>query len=181
MNKQSERFKAKQTLIEGVFVIERRLYIDDRGSFSRLLCEEEMSDLNLNSSITQANISKTDKVGTIRGMHFQEGPAAEDKYIICLKGSVFDVALDVRDDSKTYLKWDSIVLSANEDKMIYIPKGVAHGFQALEQDCWLLYLHTSSYAPEFENGVNPLDPKIAVNWPISEFSMSDKDRNREYI
>jgi len=181
MKKETERFKVKKTLVEGVYVIDRKLYCDERGSFSRLLCQGEMKELNLNSSIAQINISKTDKTGTIRGMHYQEEPDEEDKYIICLKGSVFDVALDIRKDSKTYLKWDSVILSADTNEMIYIPKGVAHGFQTLEEDCWLLYLHTASYSPNSENGLNPLDSKLNIKWPKSEINMSRKDMKREYI
>jgi dTDP-4-dehydrorhamnose 3,5-epimerase len=181
MPNETDRFKVEKTLVSGVYIINRKLYFDDRGSFSRLLCQGEMKDLNLNNSISQINISKTEKVGTIRGMHYQKEPAAEDKYIVCLKGSVYDVALDVRKNSESYLRWDSVILSANEDKMIYIPKGVAHGFQCLEQDTWLLYLHTASYSPEFERGLNPLDPKLDIKWPKSEFNMSGKDLNREYI
>jgi dTDP-4-dehydrorhamnose 3,5-epimerase len=181
MKKKTERFQVLDSLIDGVFVLDRNLYFDHRGSFSRLLCEDEMMELDLNAAIAQINISKTDEIGTIRGMHYQEGLAAEDKYVICLKGSVFDVAIDTREDSKTYLKWDGVTLSANENKMIYIPKGVAHGFQALEKDCWLLYLHTEKYTPKAEMGLNPLDPKLAIKWPISKFIMSDKDLNRKYI
>tara|TARA_B110000008_G_C16965264_1_gene561712 strand:- start:916 stop:1461 length:546 start_codon:yes stop_codon:yes gene_type:complete len=181
MKKKTERFQVLNTIIDGVFILDRNLYCDHRGSFSRLLCEDEMGELNLNASISQINISKTDQIGTIRGMHFQSGAAAEDKYVICLKGSVFDVALDIRKDSKTYLKWDGVTLSATENKMIYIPKGVAHGFQALENDCWLLYLHTEKYSPKAEMGHNPLDPRLSIKWPISNFEMSDKDLNRKYI
>jgi dTDP-4-dehydrorhamnose 3,5-epimerase len=181
MQNKTERFKANKTKISGVFVLNRKLFYDDRGSFSRLLCNKEMKDLNISSSIEQINISKTTNTGTIRGMHYQTDPDEEDKYVICLKGSVFDVALDVRKESQTYLQWDSVLLSADSNKMIYIPKGVAHGFQALEPNCWLLYLHTASYSPESENGLNPLDPELAINWPISEINMSKKDSDRKYI
>ncbi len=181
MKNKTERFKSNKTLVDGVFVIDRKLYFDDRGSFSRILCQDEMTDLNLNVSIKQVNISKTEKSGTVRGMHYQEYPSSEDKYIVCLKGSVFDVALDVRDGSNTYLKWDGITLSSDDNKMIYIPKGVAHGFQSLEDDSWLLYLHTEKYAPESEMGLNPLDPKLNIAWPKSVVSISDKDINRKYL
>ena len=181
MKKKTERFQIIETLLDGVFVLDRNLYFDHRGSFSRLLCEDEMMELNLNASITQINISKTDEIGTIRGMHYQEGLAAEDKYVICLKGSVFDIALDIREDSKTYLKWDGVTLSASENKMIYIPKGVAHGFQTLEEDSWLLYLHTEKYTPGAEKGLNPLDPKLNIKWPKSVVNMSEKDLSREYL
>ena len=181
MKTETERFNANKTLIKDVFVIDRKLYCDDRGSFSRLLCQDEMKELNLNSYISQINISKTDKAGTIRGMHYQEDPVSEDKYVICLKGSVFDVALDVRKHSRTYLRWDGVVLSASENKMIYLPKGVAHGFQTLEEDSWLLYLHTAKYVPEAENGLNPLDPKLNIKWPKPVVNMSAKDLSREYL
>ncbi len=181
MKTKTEKFKINSTLINGLYILDRRIYTDNRGSFSRILCQGEMKDLNLNSDIKQINLSKTIKSGTIRGMHYQEQPASEDKYIICIKGSVFDVALDVREDSSTHLKWDSVVLSSSDNKMIYIPKGVAHGFQSLEDESWLLYLHTENHTPQSEMGLNPLDPKLNIKWPKPVSVISDKDLNREKL
>jgi len=175
------RFKSKDTLIDGVKILDRNLFVDDRGSFSRLFCQQDMTLLQFEASINQVNISKTKEKGTIRGMHFQRGVAAEDKYIVCLKGSVFDVCVDIRPGSAGYLKWDSIVLTATENKMIYIPKGIAHGFQALEDDCWLLYFHTNAYVPSMEAGLNPLDKKLDINWPLPVDLVSQKDLKREML
>jgi dTDP-4-dehydrorhamnose 3,5-epimerase len=177
----TERFEIYNTSINGVSIIDRKVFKDDRGKFSRLFCQSEMLELNLGVSIAQVNISKTDKKGTIRGMHYQDGNFAEDKYIMCLKGSVFDVAVDVRSDSETFLEWDSAILSSEEDKVMYIPKGVAHGFQALEDDCWLLYFHTEKYQPKSESGLNPLDPRLAIDWPLSVENISEKDKNRKSL
>jgi dTDP-4-dehydrorhamnose 3,5-epimerase len=177
----TDRFEIYESFINGVSIINRKIFEDNRGSFSRLFCEREMLELDLGISISQVNISKTDKKGTVRGMHFQDGEFAEDKYIICLKGSIFDVAVDVRSDSKTFLKWDSAILSSKEDKMIFIPKGVAHGFQTLEDDCWLVYLHTEKYQQNSESGLNPTDPRLAIDWPLSVEIISEKDKNRNFL
>jgi dTDP-4-dehydrorhamnose 3,5-epimerase len=177
----TERFKKNESFINGVSIINRKVFRDNRGKFSRLFCETEMLELELGVSISQVNISKTDKKGTVRGMHYQDGVFAEDKFIICLKGSIFDVAVDVRSDSETFLKWDSSILSSREDKMIFIPKGVAHGFQALEDDCWLLYLHTEKYQQNSEAGLNPEDPRLAIDWPLPVEIISEKDKNRNFL
>ena len=118
------------------------------------------------------------KKNVLRGLH---GDRKTWKLISCPYGKFFMVVVDLNKKSKTYLKWDGVTLSASENKMIYIPKGVAHGFQTLEEDSWLLYLHTEKYTPGAEKGLNPLDPKLNIKWPKSVVNMSEKDLSREYL
>ena len=131
--------------------------------------------------IAQVNYTKTIKKGTIRGFHFQHPPYAEHKYIKCTKGKVYDVALDLRKDSPTFLSTYPQILSQDNCISFLLPPGVAHGFQALTDDVELLYLHSEPYNSDFDDGVNPLDPLLNIDWPYQEISLSKKDNNREFI
>ena len=141
----------------------------------RLFCRNELQSILQSKNIVQINHSLTRQKGAIRGMHFQYSPKAEAKIVKCLRGSVFDVIIDLRKDAPTFLKWNGEVLSAENMKMIYIPEGFAHGFQTLEENCELLYLHTEFYSPEHEGGVCYDDPKIGIKWPLEPTEISDKD------
>ena len=167
------------TPIKGVNLIKRKLHEDNRGSFARIYCNEELKKLD--KSICQINFSQTRLKGTIRGMHFQLKPFSEEKIITCLNGSVFDVVVDLRYGSPTFLQWHAEILSSENNNSLLIPEGCAHGFQALENDCKLLYLHTELYNPDFEGSLNVMDPMIGINWPIPFSEISDKDANQPFI
>ena len=172
----SQYFKFLKSKIEGLFTIERSLIEDDRGFFSRFFCEEEFTKLGFTQSVKQMNHTLTKKKGSIRGMHFQKPPYEEIKIVSCIKGKVFDVAVDIRKDSPTFLHWHGEELSADNRSSLYIPAGFAHGFQALTDNCELFYIHSEAYQPEAEAALNAFDPKINISWPISVSEMSIRDR-----
>ena len=156
------------TTIPGVLIAETRLQVDHRGVFARLYCESELAGIIGNRHIVQINHSRTAAVGAIRGMHFQHPPHAEMKLVRCLKGRVWDVAVDLRADSPTFLKWHAEELTPENARMLVIPHGCAHGFQVLEPESELLYLHTACYAPEAEGGVRHDDPQLGIAWPLRD-------------
>lgn len=166
-----------ETPISELLWITRSVIGDNRGSFSRLFCSEELKRVGFNSPIAQVNITKTEKKGTIRGLHYQLPPYSEHKIIYCLKGEVFDIALDLRSDSPTFLKYHSVILSEAENNAYSIPKGFAHGFQALTDDVEMLYFHSQPYRKDFETGINPFDTKINVKWPLPVSEISERDRS----
>jgi dTDP-4-dehydrorhamnose 3,5-epimerase len=170
------RFTRIPTALSNLVVIERERLGDERGFFSRFFCAEELSDFGT-GRIAQINHTMTRAKGAIRGMHFQQAPHVEAKFVSCLAGAVFDVAVDLRPQSPTYLKWHGEVLSAENARSMMIPPGFAHGFQTLTQNCQLIYLHDKPYAPGAEGGVNSLDPKISIAWPLPAARMSERDRN----
>jgi len=159
--------KILPTPISGVVVIEAAPREDERGSFGRLFCERELASVLGDRRIVQINHSRTRTAGAIRGLHFQRDPHAEMKFVRCLKGRVWDVAVDLRAGSPTFLQWHAIELSPVNACMVVIPEGCAHGFQALEPESELLYLHSAAYAPDAESGVAWNDPRIAIAWPMS--------------
>ncbi len=173
--------KIRTTGINGVCVLENNTFSDQRGSFSRLFCDRELSSILNQRQIVQINLSKTKKKGSIRGMHFQYPPHAEMKLVRCLKGRVFDVAVDLRADSKTYLHWYAQKLSPKDNNAMVIPEGCAHGFQTLEEDTELLYLHTSHYEPNYESGIRHNDPKLNIQWPMDNTDISEKDQRYPMI
>ena len=175
-----KKLNIKNTNFEGLFIIEPNIFEDNRGSFSRIFCENELSSI-LDFNIKQINHSVTSKRGTIRGLHFQYEPNSEIKMIKCVKGSVFDVVVDIRRNSETFLKVFSIELSEFNNKIIFIPKGFAHGFQALEDDTELIYLHSSLYKPSNEGALNPVDKILDITWPEDISNISEKDRNHPFI
>lgn len=164
-----------------IFVIERRILRDSRGSFERVFCGEEMFEVLGNRKIRQINFSRTLRTGTVRGMHYQMPPRAELKVVSCLRGRVFDVAVDLRLGSPTFLHVFSIELSAENGKALVIPEGCAHGFQSLTDECELLYLHTAPYASDLERSVNSEDPALAIQWPLPISERSDKDAAIPFI
>ena len=175
-----KKLNIKNTNFEGLFIIEPNIFEDNRGSFSRIFCENELSSV-LDFNIKQINHSVTSKSGTIRGLHFQYEPNSEIKVIKCVKGSVFDVVVDIRRNSETFLKVFSIELSELNNKIIFIPKGFAHGFQALEDNTELIYLHSSLYKPSNEGALNPVDRILDITWPEDISNISEKDRNHPFI
>ncbi|WP_288391934.1 dTDP-4-dehydrorhamnose 3,5-epimerase family protein [uncultured Herbaspirillum sp.] len=163
------------TGIDGAVLISSRRRGDARGSFARWFCEEELAPVLGTSHIVQINHSFTEEVGSVRGMHFQYAPMAEKKLIRCLAGRVFDVVLDLRAGSPTFLQWRGVELAAGDDRALLIPEGCAHGFQVLQGGAALLYLHTAPYAPHAEGGVRHDDPRVAIAWPLPPCNLSPRD------
>jgi dTDP-4-dehydrorhamnose 3,5-epimerase len=170
------RFAIEDTGLAGLRVIARQATADRRGWFERLFCSEELAAAaGERFAPAQINRSCTLVRGAVRGMHFQYPPHAEVKLVSCLQGEVFDVAVDLRIGSPTFLRWFGVRLSAENRASLLIPRGFAHGFQALEERCELLYLHSAAYAPAHEGGIRPDDPRIAIAWPLPIADMSERD------
>ncbi|MEQ9237462.1 dTDP-4-dehydrorhamnose 3,5-epimerase [Coleofasciculus chthonoplastes] len=177
----SNRFSFQPTSLSGLLVAKRQANSDHRGEFSRMYCIDELSRVGFGKTIVQINHSLTRSKGTVRGLHFQYPPYAEAKIVSCLQGEVFDVAVDLRKGSPTFVHWYGEVLSADNYKSLCIPEGFAHGFQTLTDDCELLYLHTSSYQPEFEGGLHVQDPDLNIAWPLPIMELSQRDRAHPFI
>lgn len=173
--------KINHTPLQDAFIIEPEPFRDNRGLFARIFCQHELQSILHGKNIVQINHSMTRQKGAIRGMHFQRPPRAEIKMVKCLRGSVFDVIIDLRQDSSAFLKWHGEKLSAENMKMMYIPKGFAHGFQTLEQNLELLYLHTEFYSPEYESGIRYDDPSLNISWPIEVTDISLRDQNHPLL
>ena len=173
--------KILPTKISDLFVVETSSKIDERGALTRLYCEQDLQSLIGRRRIVQINQSKTAKAGAVRGMHFQSAPHAEMKLVRCIKGRVWDVAVDLRQDSTTFLNWHAEELSSANARMMVIPEGFAHGFQVLEPESELLYLHTAFYAPQSEGGVRHDDPALSITWPMAVVDLSERDRNHPLI
>lgn len=169
--------KVKKTKIEGVYIVELEPRGDSRGYFARIFAKEELKKFNIKYDIVHANRSKSQKKGTIRGFHYQKSPKQEDKIVQCIRGSIFDVALDIRKNSKTYGKWVGVELSEENMKMLLIPKGCAHAFQTLKSDTVVEYFVTEYYSPEKERGIRWDDPSFKVKWPVSKVTVSEKDKS----
>ncbi len=170
-----ERFNMMPTPIFGLMVAERLPIGDDRGSFERVFCDQTFAPLGFTSPVRQINRSITRQRGTIRGLHFQLSPHGEDKLVSCLRGEVFDVAVDLRHGSPTCLRWHGEILSAANRRSLFIPKGFAHGLQTLSDDCELLYVHSAPYVAEAERGLFYADPKLSVKWPLPPAGLSHRD------
>lgn len=162
-------------------VVQRKAIGDSRGFFSRFYCATEFRAFGIHQPIVQINHTLTRKRGALRGMHFQYPPHAEVKIVSCLKGKVFDVAVDLRRGSPTFLHWHAETLSAANRKSLLIPQGFAHGFQALEEDCELIYLHTAHYTAEAEGAVHATDTDLAVDWPLPITDLSERDKTHPFI
>ena len=161
--------------------MERDSIQDNRGVFSRLFCAIELQAVLATRQIVQINHSITRRVGAVRGLHFQHSPHAEIKIVQCLKGKVFDVAVDLRTGSPTFLQWISIELTSSNRKALLIPEGCAHGFQVIEEESALLYLHTAFYDPTSEGAVRFDDPRINISWPLTPTDVSEKDLNHPLL
>jgi dTDP-4-dehydrorhamnose 3,5-epimerase len=173
--------KFLKTTLPDSFIVEYDKFSDDRGWFARTYCKEEFSSIGFNKAWVQHNHSFTRYKGSIRGMHFQLPPFAETKLVRCISGKVYDVIVDLRKSSVTYLKWFATELSAKNRCMILIPEGFAHGFQTLENDCELLYCHSEFYNPSHESGIHYQDKTIGINWPLSVTQLSERDSNQAII
>ncbi len=171
----SHRFDILDTPIQGLKFIQRKPIGDSRGYLERLFCTEELQTLIPGKGIEQINHTLTARRGVVRGMHFQYPPHAEGKFVSCLRGEVFDVAVDVRQGSPTFLHCHAEVLSAGNHKTLMIPEGFAHGFQTLTENCEMLYFHTAAYQPGAECGLNAKDPRLAIQWPLPITEQSSRD------
>jgi dTDP-4-dehydrorhamnose 3,5-epimerase len=165
------------TPLKGSYMIQLTPFKDERGWFARTYCKNEFKEIGHDSEWVQMNHSFTVKKGTIRGMHYQVPPYSEIKMVRCIRGKVFDVIVDIRNDSPTFLKWFGVELSASAMNMIYIPRGFAHGFQTLTDDCELIYHHSELYVTNAENGIKYNDPAIGINWPLEADMISERDLN----
>ena len=175
------RFSITPLPLAGLQLVERRPLGDSRGSLTRLFCVDELACAGWTSAVAQINLSCTARRGTVRGMHFQRPPHAEMKLVTCLRGEVWDVAVDVRADSPSFLHWHAERLSADNARALLIPEGFAHGFQALTDDVELLYCHSAVYAPDAEAGLNPQDGSLAIPWPLAVSDLSASDAGRPSI
>ena len=163
--------------IHGTKLIDPNPHQDNRGRFLRAWCVQEFSDHGINFSPVQANMGYSAQKGTVRGLHYQETPALEAKLVRCTRGSMFDVALDLRPDSPTYGKWCGVELSAQNGRMLYVPKMCAHGYQTLEDATEMHYMTSAFYTPAAARGVRFDDPTCGIEWPLPVASVSEQDRN----
>ena len=166
----------QETKIAGVVVVEPDLLQDERGFFTRIFCREEFRAQGLEDHLEQSSLSFNHKRGTVRGLHWQAAPHGETKVVACVEGHIYDVAVDVRPNSPSFCQWVSVELSAANRRMLYLPKGIAHGFQTLEDASMVLYQISSAFHPEATRGVRWNDPKLAITWPLgNDLTISDRD------
>jgi len=164
-----------ETRLKGAFVIEPERIEDERGFFARSWCQKEFEAHGLNPLIVQCNISYNKKKGTLRGMHYQAAPYQEDKIVSCISGAIYDVIIDLRRDSATYCQWFAVELSGDNYRMLYVPVGLAHGFQSLEDNTVVFYQMSEFYHTECARGVKWDDPAFGVKWPVKDNIISEKD------
>ena len=176
-----QRFDCIDTQLTGLKIIQRKPIEDARGFLSRFYCAEAFHTYGFSKTIGQINHTLTIKKGAVRGLHYQKPPHAEIKLVGCFKGEVFDVAVDLRKNSPTFLHWYGEVLSENNQRSLLIPEGFAHGFQTLTQDCELIYLHSAAYVKDAESALNVNDPKLGIAWPLSISELSKRDRSHPMI
>ena len=162
-------------------LIQRSSFRDERGIFSRIFCQSEMEKIGWVCPVAQVNYSATLQKGVVRGMHSQKRPYGEFKLVSCIQGEIFDVAIDLRADSKTFLQWHGEVLSAENNKSLMIPVGFAHGFQVLSEAAEIIYVHSEVYVPESEIRINPKDSLIDISWPLPILSMSTLDSSAPFL
>jgi dTDP-4-dehydrorhamnose 3,5-epimerase len=165
-----------KTPLSGLYVVEVQPIADERGFFARSFCVREFQALGLEPAVVQCDISFNEKRGTLRGLHFQTAPYEEAKLVRCTRGAIYDVAIDVRPESPTYLKWHAIELTTDNQRMMFIPRGFAHGFQTLVDTTEVFYLMSEFYHPESGRGLRWDDPAIGIVWPLANPIISDKDR-----
>lgn len=174
-------FLLNELPLSGLFSVQHKHHSDARGHFSRLFCEGSLSAFGHPFHIRQVNHSCTREQGSVRGMHYQNAKAPEAKLITCIRGEVWDVAVDLRRYSATFLSWHAEYLRAGDGRSLLIPQGFAHGFQALTQDVELLYFHSADYAPEHDAGLSAHDPRLAIAWPLPVKNLSERDSSHSMI
>jgi len=171
----------RETEIKGLFIIEPTPFQDHRGIFARTFCKNEFKSIEFEKEFVQFNHSINKFKGTLRGLHFQRPPYAETKYVRCVEGSIFDVAVDIRKGSPTYLQYFGIELSAQNLLGLLIPEGFAHGFQTLEDNTSVMYHTTNFYSPNFESGLRYNDSLINIAWKLPPVNLSEKDKSQPII
>jgi dTDP-4-dehydrorhamnose 3,5-epimerase len=164
-----------ETKLKGAFIVELEKLEDERGFFARTWCRREFEAHGLNPRLVQCNISFNKKKGALRGMHYQVAPYEEAKLVRCTRGAIYDVALDLRPQSPTFKQWVAVELTAENRKMLYIPEGMAHGFQTLADNTEVFYQMSEFYHPESAHGVRWDDPAFVIHWPVEEIIISDRD------
>jgi len=177
----NQRFVFTLLPLSGLLLIQRIRMGDARGYLERLFCARDLAEAGWDNPIAQINQTYTAKSGTVRGMHFQYPPYAEKKLVMCMQGSVYDVAVDIRKGSPTFLQWHGEVLCAEFSNALLIPEGFAHGFQTLSPDVEMLYFHSDFHAPEYEAGIHANDPAIHIRWPHEIVEMSERDKTHPLI
>jgi len=175
------RFEIREATLPGVFVLQRLPNADARGWLERMFCTTDLAGVLGTRAIAQVNRTLTRTKATVRGMHFQVHPSAEAKIVSCLRGEIFDVAVDLRRGSPSLLNWHGEVLSEENRRSLFIPEGFAHGYQAIDDDCELLYFHSAAFDPAAERGVHPLDPRIAIQWPLAIGDLSERDASHPLL
>lgn len=175
------RFDFVATPIPGLTLVQRKPIRDARGFFARFFCGDDFQAAGFSFSIVQINHTLTHRKGAVRGLHFQYPPHAEMKMVSCLQGQIFDVAVDIRRNSPTFLRWHAEILSADNQRSLLIPEGFAHGFQTLTEECELIYLHSKAYNPTSEGALNIGDPALAIPWPERISEISERDRSHPFI
>jgi len=170
-----------QTAIEGLHVATSGRRSDTRGSFARWFCRSTIQEILGARDIRQVNHSRTESVGAVRGLHFQRAPHCETKFIRCIRGRVWDIVVDLRMGSPTFLAWHAEELSPADDRMLVVPEGFAHGFQVLEPSSEMLYLHTADYAPSSEDGLRWDEPRLDIPWPLEVTELSIRDRQHPLL
>ncbi|MEQ1675568.1 MAG: dTDP-4-dehydrorhamnose 3,5-epimerase [Chitinophagaceae bacterium] len=170
-----------ETPLKGSYIIELTPFADTRGWFARTFCKNEFAQIGHSKEWVQLNHSFTNSKGAIRGMHFQYPPHTEIKMVRCIAGAVFDVIIDIRKDSDTFLQYFGAELSAQNKRMLYIPDGFAHGFQTLADNTELIYHHTAFYTPAAEGGIRYNDPKVGIDWILPDAEISERDKEHPYL
>lgn len=176
----TDRFTISPTKLNGLLVVKRKPLINSRGFFERLLGSDAPEPLSQFQPV-QVNRTLTQRIGIVRGMHWQFAPHGDTKLISCLRGEVFDVAVDLRRGSPTFLQWHAEVLSDGNHMAMFIPAGFAHGFQTLSENCEMLYFHSAGFAPGHEGGAHALDPRIAISWPKAISELSARDAGHPFL
>lgn len=166
-----------KTKIHGCYFLTFDKNIDHRGYFFNIMVKNYFFNKFSTSTIKQVNLAQNTNKGTLRGLHYQSKPFSESKIVVCLKGAIFDVVLDLRKYSKTFKQFITVELNSKKNQLIHIPKNCAHGYQTLDDDTHLLYLHTENYIKSHESGIDPFDEELGINWPIDKKILSKKDRN----
>lgn len=170
-------FNFEETGFKNLWRITPNSFEDSRGTFFRVFCKKEFQKIGFEKEFVQLNHSITNLKGTVRGMHFQQPPFAEVKLVRCIKGTILDVVVDIREGSPTFLQYFTVELSDKNKQMLLIPEGFAHGFQALEDNVEMLYHHTNFYTPVFESGLKYDDPKVKIDWILPPMHVSDRDKS----
>jgi dTDP-4-dehydrorhamnose 3,5-epimerase len=167
--------------LAGLKLIERRRLGDERGFLSRLFCSDELALAGWQKPIAQINHTYTSQRGTIRGLHYQTSANAEMKLVSCIRGEVWDIVVDLRSNSSTFMHWHSEILSEENEHALLIPEGFAHGFQSLSDEVELIYLHTEAYSPKTEAALHFNDPILGIQWPLSVSEISERDQSHALL